>query len=118
MTIYASTEDYTAYLLGKEAVIDTVSFNFYARQASKEINKATYNRIVEVTDNVKMCCCEVAELIYSFDTSKQKRGISSEKVGEYSIGYVAPTTNDLALKARAIIQTWLADTGLLYCGVT
>ena len=59
MTNYATQSDYTAYLSGKEVVIDTASFDFYSRKATQLINTATFGRIVEVTDEIKMCCCRI-----------------------------------------------------------
>lgn len=101
------------YLLGKKAVIDTASFLFYANKASKEIDKYTFGCATEI-ESVKMCCCELAETLYEHDNSKQKQGVVSEKVDEYSVNY---TQVDIKSKINEIIRTWLSDTGLLYCGV-
>jgi hypothetical protein len=123
MTNYADSTFYTGtYLAGKEAVIDTASFAFYARAASQVIRRFTFGNINEtstIIDEVKMCCCELAEHLYL--TKKQMEeanGKASEKVGEYSISY------EKLIDIRAngdtgsyqIIQDWLATTGLLYRG--
>lgn len=117
MANYATSTDYTAYLSGREAVIGTASFDFYARQATMRINNATFNRIETVTDNIKYCCCEVAEILYKQDN--EKIGVTSEKVGGYSVNFESAKDRDLTyntLVRRAIIN-WLYDTDLLYCGV-
>ena len=59
---YADFDFYTSeYLCGKEAVIDTASFNFYARKATQKIKQYTFDIVPkDVPQCVKMCCCEVA----------------------------------------------------------
>ena len=117
MTSYITITDYTAYLAGKEAVIDTASFDFYAMQATMRINNATFNRIETVTDNIKYCCCEVAEILYKQDN--EKIGVAAEKVGGYSVNFESTKDRDLAysLLLKRSISNWLWSTGLLYCGV-
>lgn len=114
MTNYATSTNYTAYLSGKEAVIDTASFDFYARKATQLINQQTFGRIVEVTDEIKSCCCEVAESFYKQDNDK---GITSEKVGNYSVSKNVKTVSDYSCDRIGIIRDCLLDTGLLYKGV-
>jgi hypothetical protein len=117
MTNYA---DY-AYYDGtyKGAVIDTASFDLYARKATQEIKKYTLNRVDEanILDDVKMCCCELAEALFKADQEDTK-GVASEKVGEYSVSYVSPEAKEklLSVSGRSIIYNWLAMTGLLYRG--
>jgi hypothetical protein len=117
MTNYA---DY-AYYAGayKGAVIDTASFDLYARKATQEIRKYTFNRldVVNIPDDVKTCCCEIAEAIHKADQEDNK-GVASEKVGEYSVSYVSPEAKEklLSVSILSIIYNWLAMTGLLYRG--
>lgn len=114
--VYADYAYYTEnYLLGKEAVIPTASFSFYANKASRIIDRATWNRATD-TDPVKQCCCELAEQCYNEDIAKDKP--QSEKVGDYSVSYSASSYEDNQKAQQAIIRRHLADTGLLYCGVT
>ena len=117
MTNYADFAYYAGTYKG--AVIDTASFHKYARRATLEIRKYTFNRVDEsnIPDEVKMCCCEVAEVIHKSDQEDTK-GIASEKVGEYSVSYVSPEAKEkmLSVSVRSIIYNWLADTGLVYRG--
>lgn len=108
------------YLCGKKAVIDNTSFEYYARNATQKIKQFTFDNVDEdnIPECVKMCCCEVAELMYINSANKQQN-ISSETVGDQSVSYVS---NDVLLKTlqnniRSAIYMWLADTGLLYRGV-
>ena len=121
-----TTEEYymNKYLQGREAVIDTASFPFYATKATQVIKQYTFNNIDEnkpVLDAVQMCCCELAEYIYDEEqqSKNQSKGILSEKVGEYSITYESSKNKDDCMKSviKGIIYTWLADTGYLYRGV-
>jgi hypothetical protein len=112
--------DYTYYIgTYKGAVIDTAYFDLYARKATQEIKKFTLNQISDasIPDDVKMCCCEVAEAIHKADQEDTK-GIASEKVGEYSVSFVSPEAKEklLSISVRSIIYNWLAMTGLLYRG--
>ncbi len=121
--IYADQEFYTTdYLVGKEAVISAADFLYYAKKASQMIKVSTYGNIDEalpLIEEVKMCCCEVAEQLFKqTQTAKSDNGIASEKVGEYAVSYV-DTEKVKALNTEAInsiICDWLLMTGLLYRG--
>ena len=68
--IYADEDFYKEkYLLGRKPVIST-GFPFYARQASQVIDRYTFDRLVaqmEVPEEVRMCCCELAEAAYQHE---------------------------------------------------
>ena len=117
MTNYADYAYYTDTYGG--AVIDTASFDLYAARATQKIKLYTFNRIVDdnIPDEAKMCCCELAELIFRADKEDTK-GIASEKVGEYSVAYTSPEAREkqLSKSTANIINNWLAMTGLLYRG--
>ncbi len=122
MTSYTTVEYYTDnYLMGREAVIDTASFPFYALKATRIINQYTFGNIDEsnLIDEVQMCCCEIAEFIYNTEQQERPKGIQSEKVGEYSITYEKDTDIDAQKYSalKSIIYNWLSDTGLLYRGL-
>jgi len=117
MTNYA---DYTYYIdTYKGAVLDTASFDLYALKATQKIKLYTLDRINvdNISEEVKMCCCELAELMYKHDR-EDSNGITSEKVGEHSVSYVSPEAKEklLNLSVKSIIYNWLAMTGLLYRG--
>ena len=72
MTVFADYDFYKKeYLCGKSAVIDTASFDFYARKATQRIKVFTFDNIDEsnIPEYVKFCCCEVAELLYKDENS-------------------------------------------------
>lgn len=114
MVNYASAADYATYLSGREAVINAASFDFYARKATQLINQQTFGNISEITDYITDCCCEVAESFYKQDNDK---GITSEKVGNYSVSKTVKSGADYNSDRTGIIREYLLDTGLLYKGV-
>lgn len=121
MIIFASEDDYKAYLSGRKAVI-TAAFSFYSRQASQIIKQHTFDNIDEnnIPDEVKMCCCELAEMIYSDERSEQKNGgVSSESVQGWSKSYEDTESRKTALRSaqRDCIYKWLGNSGLLFSGV-
>lgn len=117
MTTYA---DYTYYTdTYKGAVLDAASFPLYALKSTQKIKLHIFDRVDKdnASDEVKMCCCELAELIYKHE--KEDNGnVASEKVGEYSISYVDKQKIESAFRGQCIeiIYNWIADTGLLYRG--
>jgi len=91
MKIYADAEFYTGqYLLGRKPVIGA-GFDYYARSASRIMNHFSFGRIDklgELTDDIRMCCCEVAELCYTQEKNQRAAGgKTSEKNGTYSVTY-------------------------------
>ncbi len=122
MANYVDNMYYTdTYLAGKEAVVDAASFNFYARQATQIIRQHTFNRVSKgnIPEEVKMCCCELAELAYKAEKDKAKAKVSSEKVGSFSVEYKTPEQIDQGYNAgvNAALGNWLGMTGLLYRGM-
>lgn len=120
MTTYEFYTD--SYLSGREAVLDAASFPFWERKASNEVRMRTFGNINEnepISEEVQGCVCEVAELLYEQDVQKRKNaGIASEKVGEYSVSYRAEkSTVEVSQEVSSVVKEWLANTGLLYCGV-
>lgn len=119
--LYADYPFYVVeYLRGKEAVIDTASFDFYIRKASQEIKRYTFENIRdEVPECVKMCCCELAEKLCTADKNVEHSGKASESVGAWSVSYESAEQTKQALKKdiKAIVYSWLSGTGLLFAGV-
>lgn len=121
MITFASEDDYKEYLSGREAVI-SAAFSFYSRQASQIIKQYTFTNIDEnhIPDEVKMCCCELAETLYSDELAQQQSdGVSSESVAGWSKSYEDTASRRTALKSsqRDCVYKWLGNTGLLYSGV-
>lgn len=122
MTAYADENYYkTEYLCGRKAVI-TSAFAYYAREATLIINAYTGSNIDDTKDiiePVKLCCCEVAELMYKADNMSNSEGITSEKVGDVSRSYEGTDTRrkQLNRSIKSAVYKYLADTDLLYRGV-
>ena len=108
-----------------ETKIPPESFNRWAIQASNLIRSRTFGNIDEsepIIDAVQYCCCELAEYLYHCnkrDSESENDGIASEKDGSWSVTYESREKvkeNDMYV-TKGIIYNWLANTGLLYCGV-
>ncbi len=109
MTIYATAENYTAYLQGKEAVIPAASTLYYLSLASQYVKQHTFGNVPEIVpDEVINCTCELAEFLYFGDNPSP----ISEKIGSYSRAFA-----EKPISKQSILQNWIADTGLLYSGV-
>lgn len=122
MEAYADFAYYTeSYLSGREAVVDTASFPFYARKATQEIRRYTGQNVDEShpPDCVRMCCCEIAELLHSAEKNATNQGIASESIGSWSVNYGTAEQNAKTLRAnvRSSVYRWLSGNGLLYAGV-
>jgi hypothetical protein len=124
VTVYADYNYYTTeYLAGKSAAVTAADFPYYAKQASAVIDQYTFGNINAdaVPDEVKMCCCELAEQSNAADTSEsaQKAGISSESVQGWSQSYESTDARKTAIRnaQKDCIRKWLSNTGLLYSGV-
>lgn len=89
-------------------------FNALAIRATSYINYITFGRIdpENITENVKMATCAVAEVILKND---QSDGKSSETVGKLSVTYNTKGTAEKKMYSAAYPH--LAYTGLLYRGV-
>ncbi len=109
------------YLLGRKPAI-SAGFPFYARSASKIIDQYTFDRLngTNPSEEVQMCCCELAESEYRKEKQQQEAGgKTSEKNGTYSVSFSAPqeVAESCRWEQRYIVMKWLGDTGLCYQGV-
>lgn len=120
MLIYADNKFYfDDYILNKSAVLNTKNFSYYAREASVYIDRYTFGQVTEpVPEPVKMCCCELAERIYSYYQQKDNQGVASESVGGWSKSYESSEVQEKAFSRdiKNIIYKWLSNTNLLYRG--
>ncbi|MBP3272606.1 MAG: hypothetical protein J6M17_10345 [Ruminococcus sp.] len=122
MTIYADENFYASeYLAGKKAVI-TAAYTYYFREASRIIDVYTFGNVSaeDVPDEVRMCCCELAEQICAYDAEQEdSNGKSAESVQGWSVTYASAAEKKAQLDSRQrdIICKWLSGTGLLYSGV-
>lgn len=107
------------YLCFRDGVIPSDEFAYYERKAEFEVNRYVGTDIDYVSDNLKLCCCEVAELLYRSDKSGISTGVTSEHTGDLSVSYESAEarTKSLVKDIRSCVYRYLADTGLLYRGV-
>lgn len=135
---YASYSYYSDTYGG--SMIPEEQFDYCSARASEYIDQQTFERISngvpeKLTSKVSSCCCELAEDIYRFSavftgggsSSGVGSGISSEKVGQYSVTYRsgAETISSLLNGGDSgltdllysTISKHLCNTGLLFKGV-
>lgn len=130
--VYADYAYYgNGYLCGRESQIPEGEFAFWEKQARKEIDRATYDRVQgleEVPEAAKECACELAELLYLAD----KAGKAAAEAGgagllssynndglqaSFTLQDSAFTESGLRNKTREIIRKHFLLTGLMYKGV-
>lgn len=123
MTVFADYSFYVnKYLAGKSADVSAADFPYYVRKSTQEIKCYTGSNIDEnnIPECVKMCCCEIADIIFSVEKSEQQTsGKTSESVQGWSASY---ESRDQAMqfmqnKIRSSVYSWLSGTGLLYRGL-
>jgi hypothetical protein len=108
------------YFKGKfpQTKITANDFDMLCLKACKEIDNACTG-VIEITDNVKMCACELINYIYDSENATAAYGVNSESVGDYSVSYAskAQQISDDKRKKRDIITFWLGN-ALTYRGVS
>ena len=125
MKIYTDTEFYmNQYLLGRIPKIPDADFSYWAMLASGEIRQLTFNRVEdlgEIPDEVRMCCCELAEKLYSVESVKDENGMVLQSYGnDGETGtYKTDDLSESGVQRSIvkIIRKWLVNTDLMYCGV-
>ena len=108
------------YLSGRAALIPQAEFSYYALMSTKEIMPYLAGGApATLPDELKQCCCEVAELLYKSSSGGAGKGIASERVGDLSITYENSENIEKATKSgtKRSVMTWLSDTDLLYRGI-
>lgn len=114
---YADYEYYNnEYLLGKAALISAADFNYYEAKAAGKVDYYTFGRLKTSTDipeEVKKCVCDIAEKLQEYD--KAVKGITSEKVGDYSVSYESKAVqkDNCDNEIKDCIKNYLSHTGLL-----
>lgn len=113
MTVYADQTFYTQeYLQGRSAKVPAADFPFYARNASAAINSyAGAFPDDDIPEEVRLCCCEIAELLCTGDTSEasKKAGIASESVAGWSQTYESTESRSSAQSTAidTVLHKWL-----------
>lgn len=75
--LYVDYEYYVSgYLLGRSPAVPEDSFAYFEKQAERILNQHTFSRLVAdcklITDDVRDCTCELAELLYQADQVAQQ----------------------------------------------
>lgn len=130
--MYADRKYYeTGYLLGRSSVIPEDVYPYWEKQAERVLNQYTLSRLAAdfnlITDEVKDCTCELAELLYQADTVSQKAmeqggGLLSSysndgQSGTFDLSQSSYTEEGKKRKTQEIIYKYLGNTGLLYRGM-
>lgn len=130
---YADYDYYTQnYLMGKGPAIPEEEFLFFEKQASREIDLRTFNRIranpTLLSEEVKECACAIAEFLYEADSVVKgavAQGLAGPlaswsndgESGSVDVSQSNYTESGKKAKIRDLIYLYLANTGLLYAGV-
>lgn len=100
-------------------LIPTEKFDRYSILATQYIDRATFGRIGEnVTDEIRMATCELAESFFNENTINMNGPIASETVGPHSISYRQTTGSQWKASRENILANWLGNSNLLYAGTT
>lgn len=125
MILYADAEFYTnTYLEGRNSVIEPNCINSFLRKAQMLVKTFTLDNVDEDSEipyELKMCICEIAEIMYrEAQREITVGGVSSESVEGWSKHYESSEQHKAAVnsKVKECLYTWLGNTGLLYRGVT
>jgi hypothetical protein len=116
MNAYADYEYYTTEYSGS-TVLES-DFTRLINKASAYLDRITFGRIEAPTDEVRRAACEIAECI---DQYADTDGISQQTVGSLTEVYAPGTTSkpkSLEERQYEIARNYLANTGLLYRGVS
>ena len=128
---YVDYEYYVSgYLLGRSPAVPDEDFLFFEKQAEKVLNQHTFSRLAAdcklITDDVRDCTCELAELLYQADKATQQateqggvlQSYSNDgESGTFDLSQSIYTEAGKKKKIREIINRYLGNTGLLYRGV-
>lgn len=91
-------------------LLDQTPFNLLEFEARKEVDKYTFNRLVNLetqNQDVKLCIYALIEQINS--NKANLNGVASESTDGYSISYTSQNTSEISQKTRNIIETYLIN---------
>lgn len=90
--------------------LDQTPFNLLEFEARKEIDKYTFNRLVNLEtqkQEVKLCIYNLINQISS--NQANLNGIASESTDGYSISYTSQNNAEISQKTQNIIDTYLIN---------
>ena len=113
--------DYSFYLSRyPDGSVTAEQFSGLCYKAQREIENAVAGA-VDVDDDVKECTAELIHYLAGAaeDEAATASGITSERVGDYSVSYASASEKRAQQKATKaeIIKFWLGKSGLNYRGV-
>jgi hypothetical protein len=125
MAAYADYAYYSGTFLG--TAIASASFSRLALRATEKLDQICYDRLAEIvtaaTDTatitkIKNACCSVAEEIQAQEANGNQDGVTSERVGNYSVTFGNKSRNNLSNdeKIIAAAKVYLGNTGLMFSG--
>ena len=118
--MYADYEFYTSeYLLGKAPTVPEESFPYWEREARMQIDSYTFGRIEslpELPEEVKLCTCAVAEVLYQADKAKAEQQ-ESGLAGTVDLSSSTVTETGKRQEVQRLIVQHLSSTGLIYRGL-
>ncbi len=99
---------------------DENKFNRMSIESSFFLNELTLGRIKEPSEEVKLAVCAIVDVAYREEKENREDQIASESVGPHSISYVkkTKTTEEYIKEKIKVARTYLANTGLLYRGIS
>lgn len=127
MAAYADYAFYSSSFLG--TAIDGSNFPRLALRASRIIDHITFNRAAAIitanTDDdtiemIQMATCAVSEELNTQEQNGQLDGITSERVGSYSVSYGAGSRATMSNeeKQERAARLYLGQSGLMFRGFT
>lgn len=108
--------DYEYYSINYGGKVSSTDFTTLEIKASGILNYYTFNRIEEVTEDIKLTICELVDYLKELE-NKGGKEIASESVSTHSVTYAAKDNTSTKKKQKEIINKYLAHTNLLYRGV-
>lgn len=109
--------------------LEQMPFNILEFKAQKEIDKYTFNRLInleEYSNEVKVCVFDLMNIVSNYTKIINNTGISSESTDGYSVNYGAVSKDNVksynadiknCIK-RYLVNCKLEDnTPYMYCGV-
>ena len=131
MTFEGQYLTYTEYkALAMSSAMDEMPFNILEFEARQNIDKYTYGRLKNLTNqiqDVKLCVYKLITMLDSYNKQEtQNKGVASENTDGYSVSYITPSTTITEAKnseIQGVVKEYLVDckledgTPYMYCGV-
>ena len=121
----------SGYLLGKYPAVPEAVFPFWEKQAEKELDRFTFNRMKInpglISEDVKDCVCAIIELLHKADKISEdavSEGVAGVLTGysndgesaSYDVSQSIYTESGKAKEIKRLIILYLGNSGMLYQG--